>query len=269
MTRFEKKCFIASAGTHVLLLSLLLLVPMLVTSKQPTINLPIIHFVPSKIVDDAMAGGGGSPPAQAVQPPVDPPPIQPTPKPEPKAPTPQPQKTPQPVVKPVSPTPVPTETPRKRWERIKPSLDRAKPQARRDIVPDARAQAERTRADYASRIHSAINAIGQGISSSTRIDIPGPGGAAFADYAQVVELIYRRAWSPPGEASDPTATVTVRVVIRRSGDVESFTVVRRSRQAALDSSVERLENIKFIKPFPEGARDEKRTFNISFNLNAS
>jgi TonB family protein len=266
MTRFEKKCFVASASTHVLLLSSLVLAPLLLVSKQQTITLPVIHFVPSKIVDGAVSGGG-SPPPPAPKPEVVVPPVAPSPapKPAPKTPPPQTQKAVQPAPKPANPTPARTEPAKKRWEQIKPSLDRASASPSQEAVPD-RTQAQRAQAEYAARVNSVLNAIGQSISSSTRIEIPGPGGAAFADYAQVVELRYRQAWSPPRDLADNTATVTVTVVIRRNGDVEAFTITRRSRHGALDQSVERLGNIKFIAPFPDGARDQKRTFIINFNL---
>jgi outer membrane biosynthesis protein TonB len=251
MTRLDKKCIIASTGTHVLLMLMLLLSPAF-APKNETISLPVIHFIPSKIIDGAVGGGGSPPPTpqkeseeKPAQPPVQP--QKPAPKVEPK---------PQQQPKPVTPTPKPADPPAKqqpskpRWQEIKPSLQKSSTPPPRDSAADRAAAEEAAKKDYLARLDSTVNALSRGFSSSTRIDIPGPGGAAYADYAQVVELIYRRAWSPPRDLSDSTATVTVSVVIRRNGDVESFTITRRSRHGTLDKSVERLSNIKFIAPFP-------------------
>jgi TonB family protein len=106
------------------------------------------------------------------------------------------------------------------------------------------------------------------MSTGTSIDVPGPGGEAYADYGAFVELFYRKAWSPPSDLSDDRATVRATVVILRSGKVESFRITKNSRIAALDNSVERLRNLNFVAPFPEGAADEKRTFIINFTLQA-
>jgi TonB family protein len=98
--------------------------------------------------------------------------------------------------------------------------------------------------------------------------VPGPGGEAYANYADFVEMFYRGKWSPPSDLADNKAVVSASVVILRSGKVASFTIVKRSRNAALDDSVDRLRKLDFVAPFPEGARDEKRTFNINFILHS-
>jgi TonB family protein len=117
-------------------------------------------------------------------------------------------------------------------------------------------------------VGSVLGAIGAGISSGTSIEAFGPGGEATADYAQFVEFFYRRAWSQPAEVDDDLATVKATVVIRRDGTVESFRITKRSGNATLDNSVQRLENLRSVEPFPEGARDERRTFVLNFNLKA-
>src|SRR5262249_36807604 len=108
-----------------------------------------------------------------------------------------------------------------------------------------------------------------GVSSETSIDVPGPGGAAYANYSSFVQAVYYRSWTPPPDLADDSAAVQVRVVILRSGTVESFKIIKRSGHAALDKSVERLRQVSFIAPFPEGATDEKRAFIIEFRLNAN
>ena len=74
------------------------------------------------------------------------------------------------------------------------------------------------------------------------------------------------AWVLSPEEKDQSATIKVRVVIARSGRVESFTIIKRSGNATLDRSVGRLENILQLLPFPEGMTTEPRlTFFFNFN----
>jgi outer membrane biosynthesis protein TonB len=135
---------------------------------------------------------------------------------------------------------------------------------------DARAQARSTarsaQAQLSERVSQIVGAINRNASTGTPIEIPGPGGEAYADYGQVVELFYRQAWTPPPDLADDAATVEATVVILRSGTVDSFRITKHSGQGALDKSVGRLESIRFIRPFPDGARDDKRKFIIEFNL---
>jgi len=88
MDRLQKKCFIASAGFHLLLALILLIGPAFLTSKSNSEDVPLLDFVPVRTVDSLLSGGGdpkaNPPPAQPDAPPV--PPV-----PGPVAPTPQPQ----------------------------------------------------------------------------------------------------------------------------------------------------------------------------------
>jgi TonB family protein len=158
-----------------------------------------------------------------------------------------------------------------RKKRIELSFARDTERTSKNSAADARrqtARAEAARSQYATKVGSVLGAIGAGISSGTSIEAFGPGGEATADYAQFVEFFYRRAWSQPAEVDDDLATVKATVVIRRDGTVESFRITKRSGNATLDNSVQRLENLRSVAPFPEGARDERRTFVLNFNLKA-
>ena len=265
MDRLQKKCFIASAAMHLLLLILLFVSPAFVTPEKKVEHLPILTFIPSKLVDDPFFGGGSpKPPPQEVQP-------------EPPKPSP-----PRREVKPPAPKPKPVqpkkETPKKAVETPTP-----KPEPKRVIIPTftqssddskkleqekARAEAKRLR-DEQERMRDRIakSLIGQ-LSSSTEIQPVGPGGAAYANYTQVVKSIYERAWNPPQELDGNLGTVKVQVVIARSGKVTSAKIKRGSGNRTLDRSVERALQIKHIAPFPKGTTDLQRTFNIDFNLKA-
>lgn len=308
MTRLERKCLIASTGAHAFVVVLLVVVPLLwVTSQPPKISLPVLTFIPSRLVDGATSSGGSplakaspapapmapapvmalpastpvTPPAPKTQ--TAPPKSEPKAAPEEKAPTPkvEPRRTGEPV--PTTKKTVKTDPddaadtkPTRRKVEIsltrenKSATQKASAEARREAEANERREAEANaraaQAQYASRVQSIVGAIGQGMSSGTSVEIPGPGGEAFADYGQWVIAIYQRAWSPPGDLADNEATVEATVVISRNGTVESFTVTKNSRHSALNQSVDRLQKVKSIAPFPEGVTDLRRTFIIEFNL---
>ena len=285
MNRLEKKCFMASAGIHGGLLLLLFVAPLIWVSKRQEVSLPMLTFIPSQLIDGAMAAGGnpaverpptGSPPVQqqAVAPPA--PPVEVTrPDPEPETkPHPdqraKPTKTePAPVErKPVKvATAEPAESRKPTRHKIQLSFERDPGASKRKAEAAARARAENARnaqRKFTERLNSVVGAIGQGVSSSTSIDIPGPGGAAYADYSQWVMKVYHDAWTMPNNLSNDSLSATATVVIRRDGSVESFKVTDRSGHTAFDASVKRLENVSFVARFPDGALDDKRQFVIKF-----
>jgi outer membrane biosynthesis protein TonB len=55
-------------------------------------------------------------------------------------------------------------------------------------------------------------------------------------------------------------------VIRRDGTVVEARIVKPSGIRAMDKSVERALELKFIAPFPEDAKDSERLFYINFDL---
>jgi TonB family protein len=293
MTRLEKKCLLASTGAHGVLAALLLVTPLMVASKrQEFITMPVLTFIPSRLVDGAM-GGGGSPDAKTLPNPpkadlkqplvLAPPPTAPAQesappkeeaKPTPKDPEPSPKARPKKSGEPVPAKSAKTETTQegegKRKKKIEISLERDSGPSKAELETQARAKAladaRAAQARFKSGLNQVLGAISQGVSSGTVVDIPGPGGEAYADYGQWVVAVYHRAWTPPSNLADEQATVTARVVILRDGTVESFKVIQGSGHPALDRSVERLRNVDHIARFPEGAPDEKRTFIIDFNL---
>ena len=105
MNRLQKKCVIASAGFHLLLLLILFIGPAFLSSRNQVDDLPVVDFIPSKLIDAPFAGGGNpnvAPPPPAPQPPVgQPPPPAPQPPP-PKAAPPEP---PKPAVKEIKTSP--------------------------------------------------------------------------------------------------------------------------------------------------------------------
>lgn len=297
MSRLEKKCLYASTGAHALIALLLFGAPLIwVSQRHETVTLPVLTFIPSRLVDGAMSGGGSptatTPAAAAPEKPAEPIQLAPPPAEKEQAapPKPDPEPAPREAVK-----PPPKETPKKSGEPVastkktvppkksaspsKPVKHRVEISTVRDTTASSKPSAAEMRraaeesaravqAQYASKFKSVLGAISEGMSKGTSIESPGPGGEAFADYGQFVEMFYRKAWSQPDDVADELATVRVNVVILRDGTVDSFEITKRSGTAALDNSISRLENLNFIAPFPEGAKDARRTFIINFNLKA-
>ncbi len=302
MNRTEKKCFYTSAATHFTLLTLLFLSPALVLTKKSDLNRPVLTFLPS-ITTDMMAVGGGNPavqqpPAKAAallpeQPP--PAPVQPNQESEAK---PEPPVTPKALkseafpspVKPVPktafapskpeksaseslPTKFAAEKPTRKFEpsfteskgSSKPNNSSSKA-AEAKARSDAAAKARAWQQAYTSQVQKLGNQLSEGLSNGTSIEIPGPGGAAYANYGLLIEAIYAQAWMPPSELSDETGVVKARVVIRKDGRVSSWKIQSSSKNRALNRSVERALEINPMPPFPDGAKDSERSFIIDFDL---
>ena len=130
MNRVQKKCFMASAGIHLMLMFLLLSGAAFITEapKSPMDkDTPVINFVAFKTVDDIMTGGGSpnarlQPPSPAqdllTKPELAPDPA-PAPTPEPAPEPAKPEVTPDPTPEPVKPEPVKAAP---RQEKVKPEI---------------------------------------------------------------------------------------------------------------------------------------------------
>jgi TonB family protein len=272
MNRLQKKCVVASVSLHGLLAAVLLFGPAFLASRDQAVDMAVLDVIPATLVDAAFSRGG--------TPNVKPPPPAPLVKPEPTppAPTPQPKPRPQPpVTRPTPPPPKPEpepvvpDKPAKRLPNINTDLvtraadDPAKTRADAEARERERAEAEARRHAFAG----ALNRITDIAASSTEVTIPGPGGQAYANYAQVVKSVYTHAWIVPADVNDDQATTTASVTIARDGTVLDARITRQSGNAAVDASVRRtLERVTFVAPFPVGATEAKRTFTIKFNLKA-
>jgi len=117
-----------------------------------------------------------------------------------------------------------------------------------------------------SRISGVASRLSRKLTTKTTIGVPGPGGEAFASYSQVIISIYQRAWLQP-MGVEKTAAVKATVTIARDGRVLSARITKLSGNRAVDDSVEQvLQRVKEVRPFPEGAKDDTRTFDLSFEL---
>jgi TonB family protein len=276
MNRLQKKCLITSAGFHGLLLLILIFGAALMPGENAAPANRITFFDVSKITDGPTHGGSSGPQA-ALPPPAPMTPALP-PLPAPVSPPSQPQPQPAPVRRatPVLPD-APSFTP------VKP-----KTTAQDDFTPvehppvkqvasnnqssdaKARAQADNQRR-MANQISRDINRLRGALSKDTAVEMSSgaDGGEPAANYRDIVASMYTAAWNPPASLNDESATVVVSVTIARDGHVISHEILKPSGNADMDKSIgNTLENVSFIAPFPEGSKDEERTYSIKFNLSA-
>jgi colicin import membrane protein len=292
MNRLQKKCAIASASFHLLLLLILFVGPAFLSSGNKADNLPVVDFIPAKLIDAPFAGGGN--------PDVKPPPAAPTP-PAPAPPAPAPTVSTPPPPTPPPPTPLPRIEKTEPVKDIKPNPEALETKAdnktsKRQIstnlvirTRDAKfiaKQAQQEQADaeaqaLADARRNAVKQIGRAVSglrgdlsSSTKIESldsygPGGGGETYASYAAFVKAKYDQAWIVPDDATSDSALVKVTVTIASDGTVISARVTQPSGDAKVDASVQRtLQRVTFIAPFPDGAKEKERTYIINFDLKA-
>lgn len=135
------------------------------------------------------------------------------------------------------------------------------------------ARIERVRQARSGQVGGVVGRLQGGLSGKSLVVVPygpGGGGETYAGYGLYVRMIYERAWRPPSEVPANTAVVSARIVVARDGRVTNWEIVQRSGVGALDNSVRRaLERVTNIgRPFPEGSKDEQKTFVVDFDLKA-
>lgn len=272
MNRLQKKCFVASMGFHLLLFVILFVGPAFLSSNDKADDFTVLEFIPDITTDANVPPGGGNPTAKP------PPPAPPAPQPPPPAPQPQVvQPTPRPEPQPIKETvrsPEPSlepvdkkrELPKVSLKTVpRPKNTKAKPSSS-DSDSDAREDSKRREA-----FNNVLKNLRGGLSSSTAVEMPGPGGGGptYANYKQVLASIYYQAWQEPDDASADAATVVASVTVARDGTVLSARITNSSGDRAIDRSVQTtLERVKFIAPFPEGSKDQQRNFKVNFNAKA-
>jgi TonB family protein len=290
MNRVQKKCLVASLALHALLCVILLVGPAFLTSNQKTGDQPTLQVIPAKIVDSLFSGGGNPkanpPAAQKVLEPA--PPVQPT-ETRPPVPTPKPPQIKEQAVEdrqPVVEKPAPqkpaikvnTTVVKRTSEKDKEEKARTEAEAKASLQAEAKARAKaeadarrRAAQQLEARLNGTFESLSKNLSSGTTIEPLGPGGEAYADYGQVVKSYYDQAWIDPEDVSEDSATVKVKVVIRRDGTVILDSIQKRSGVPALDKSVQNaLDRVRLrgLPPFPEGAKESQRIYIIEFNLKA-
>jgi TonB family protein len=276
MNRLQKKCLIASGVMHGFLLLVVVFGAAFFTPEKKPAPVASLTMVPSKLLDSALSGGGGNPniaPSDAkikgdTLNPVPPQP-QPVKPPQPKTvevPKPQPQ--PQPTKADIPKDP-PKTAPKQAPIQLTP-IDKsatAKTKAPTDNKPKTDPKAAQK--ELAKEIGKIRENMRQGFTSGTAVQVSGPGGEAYASYRSFVFAAYDNAWQVTPDVANEESVVVARVVIHRSGKILSAEISQRSGNSLIDKSVRRaLDSVTSLPPFPEGARDQERTFVIEFSLKA-
>lgn len=274
MNRLQKKCVMATAGFHLLLLVILFVGPAFFLSREKPDDTPVLEMISPNLVDSATTGAAAAqppPPAPEVVPqtPVPTPP-EPEPEPVPVIVPPEPELAPVPEkVKPVKPV---KETVKPNLEPVvKPSVTRPQPpkinlKLTERVVPKNNSTPAPAPPDNSKVVNSALTSLRKNLSSPTEIAPVGNSSAAAANYGQVVKSIYEQKWILPDNVEADQANTKVSVTIASDGTVISARIISRSGDAKLDASVQRtLERVQFIAPFPSGSTDKSRTYIINFN----
>lgn len=289
---------------HAMLLALVFIGPAFMVSQKKSNDLPILKIIPLRVTDEEAFGGGSPTATPPTTPAVETPKSAPSPVTEPPRPAPLPEVKEKPPVeqpkehpKPIKTTPLPEPVVPKEAN-LKPDTSKANPRIKVDpkIVPrtpkevtearekaaeeaaraeekaQARAAETRRRAiqQFANRIDGAADSLNANLSQGTTIEMPGPGGEAYANYSQVIKSIYQNAWIDPLDGSSNGTTVQAEIVIARDGTFISDRIIKWSHDGPLDQSVQnalKRARAATFPPFPKGAKDSKRTFIINFNLN--
>jgi len=272
MNRTQKKCVLASTGFHLSLLLVLFVGPAFLSSKEQAENRPLIDFIPLKTIDEALSGGGNP----NARPPQAPPPAPAPPKPavQPPAARTQPVEQPEPLkpaqpppdsfnIKPARKLPAVNVTPVTR--RSNSQISKSTSAQTSDSTTKAR------QAQLAQATAAITQGIREGLSSSTDVEMPGPGGGGvpYANFKDAVKKIYTDAWVVPPEVTDDSATATASVTIARDGTVLEARIISRSGNDLADQSVEAvLRRVTYAAPLPDDTKESKRTVTIRFNVKA-
>ena len=281
MNRLQKKCVIATAGIHLLLLLVLVFGSAFFSPRPKPDDTQLLDVIPANLIDAAfnsgVRGATPPPPTPIVTPPMPLPPpptpaVQPAPQPQPPKPAVTPPTLvervekifkPEPAPEPVRPAPEKTET---QPHKIQINTQLVQRTASKISTPNSKPDNSR---DNAKAISSVIQNLKKNLSPGTTIDMPGDSTVAYANYASVVKSIYDRAWALPDSIANDDENVRVTVTIASDGTVISSRIIERAGDAPVDSSVQRtLDRVTYIAPFPEGSTDKQRTYTINFNPKA-
>jgi TonB family protein len=291
VNRLQKKCFIASAGFHVLLALVLLVGPGFLSTPPKIEDAPLLDFIPVKTVDDLVSGGGNpnaKPPAALSVPPQAQPPPQPQPQPPAPKPVPEPEPDPQPAPEPARSKQTvpdikedegtePAKQPKPRKIEINKTLiTRKHDTTATDKRAKEEAQAQAKAADDARRrlahqIGQVAENIGNEVSGGTSIELKGPGGGGlpYANWRSAIRTIYERAWLLPDGVADDDAAAFASVTIARDGTVISSSISRHSSDPVVDRSVQAaLDRVRTASPLPDTTTESSRTITIKFSVRA-
>jgi TonB family protein len=295
MNRLVKKCLIATVGFHLLLVLTVVFGAAFFTHHEKPDDTTLLDVIPANLIDAALNSGvknaqpaAPTPPQPIQQPPTPPTPPQPKPEPvkqpdpepvkpapslvqevkkffEPTPPKPEADEPTDPAPKPKPPKKIKVDMTTVKRDPAKVKADTTEADAAREAAKEAKEAKKRTAAAFAN----AARSIKENATSATTVEMPRTGSVSYANYASVVKSVYERAWRTPDDAANDEANTRVSVTIGSDGTVISSRILDPSGDSKVDASVQRtLDNVNFVAPFPDGAKEKEKTFIINFNLKA-
>ena len=122
----------------------------------------------------------------------------------------------------------------------------------------------------AERLSGAVTGVSKNTGTSTKIEMLGPGGNAYAPYFSYLQAKLKQWWSKPATSSEKEAQVDVELSIARDGTVLSAVLKRRSGVDALNRSVEEIfRRHPVLQPLPPEFEGAKMVVPVSFVLESS
>jgi TonB family protein len=264
MSRLQKKCVIATAGFHLLLLVILFVGPAFFNAKPKVDDSQVLDVIPANLIDAAFNSGVKNATPPAPTPIVTPQPI-PTAAKQIVQPAPAPQPTfVQKVEKYFTPEPKPDLTPVEKPEKNPPHKIEVNTQlVTRNALENSPTTKPKPNSQTAKNLAAELRSK---LSPATTVDMPGEGSVAYANYGTVVVSVYHNAWISPDDMANDSAVVKFSVTIASDGTVINARIIDPSGDANVDAAVRRMLNrVASIAPFPEGATEKERIYTINFN----
>jgi TonB family protein len=271
MNRLQKKCIIASIGFHLSLLVILFVSAAFLARDTGPAFKPI-DFVPVRVIEGALAGGGNpdanplppAPPAPQPPAPVTPPVQEQVKVEQPKElPKPEPVKIEKPGPAPAPPKAKPVKQP----PQISTTLVTGKPTTNKTPAKPASTAKDDERKKVAEQFGKAAAGLRNKLAPTTSIELRGIGGGGdtYAGVQQTILSTYDRAWISPQGVNKSEAIVEVEVTVESDGSVSSAHITTPSGDAQVDRSVEKA--LRSVSSIP-GWDGKKRTVEFSFNTRA-
>jgi TonB family protein len=255
MNRLQKKCVIATAGIHLLLLVILIVGPAFFLQREKADDSQVLDVIPANLIDAAFNNG-----VRGAQPPPPAPPAMAAPQPTPPAPTFM-----QRIEKAFTPEPVKPTPAENQPHTPKVNLQLVTRNAPKNLATKSQDNSqEKLRAEALK----AARALKRNLTSATTVDMPGNSSAAYAPYKDALATIYYNAWITPDDTANDEANTTVKITVASDGTVVNARIITPSGDAKADDSVQRaLERVTSVPPLPDKSKAEQ-DFVISFNLKA-
>ncbi len=266
MNRLQKKCVMATAGVHLLLIVILFVGPAFFYSKPKADDLQVLDVIPANLIDAPFNSGvaNAQPPPPAPVAPPQPPPPAPVVTPPPPAPEKivkaEPVKPPD-KLSPDNLEPVKTSKTEPRKIQISTQLV-ARTAPKNSPAVDNSQQQQR----QAQAIRSALRNLKSNLTSGTVVDAPGSDSVAYASKDALGSLYYN-AWTPEGGGNDEANTFA-KITVASDGTVINARIITPSGDEKMDDSVQRaLQRVTSVPPLPDKSKVQQ-DFTIMFNLKA-